>query len=387
LTTNSKKRENRLLELFTGADGNFAGGSNGIVSGAAVVLGFLFASLLLFAIGRNPAGMYQSVLQVITGYDSRRGTWNIRYIGEWLVVSVPLILCALSMGFAARSGLFNIGAEGQYIAGLTAAQITAIKFAQIPVLHWAAAVTAGIIAAAAWGGIAGFLKVRYKVSEVVSTIMMNYIALYTHRIITMNISGSSTFRTPDFPVTASISSQLLSSLTNGSRLNYGFWFAAAAVFIYWLILEKTTFGFSLRVCGFNRDAAEYAGINVNFNSAAAMAIAGAFAGLAGSCTALGMFSHGRVLTAFDNYGFDAIAAALGGSCTTAGITVMGLLFGMLRSAGPVMQSRQIPSEITSIIIGLVVVFISLRAGIRLLVEHKMKRNILRQKINAQGEHQ
>jgi simple sugar transport system permease protein len=100
-----------------------------------------------------------------------------------------------------------------------------------------------------------------------------------------------------------------------------------------------------------------------------------------------MFSHGRVLTAFDNYGFDAIAAALGGSCTAAGITVMGLLFGMLRSAGPVMQSRQIPSEITSIIIGLVVVFISLRAGIRLLVEHKMKRNILRQKIDAQGEHQ
>ena len=363
-------------------------GSNGIVSSVVIILGFLFATLLLLMIGRNPSGMYQSILQVITGYDSRRGTWNVRYTGEWLVSSIPLILCALSMGFAARSGLFNIGAEGQYIAGLTVAQIIAVRFAGVPVFHWVAALAGGIIAAAAWGGIAGFLKVRYKVSEIVSTIMMNYIALYMHRIITMRIPGSNTFRTPDFHVTASISSSLLSSLTNGSRLNYGFWFTIAAIVIYWVILEKTTLGFSLRASGFNRNAAEYAGVNVDFNSVLTMAIAGAFAGLAGSCVALGSFTHGRVLVSFDGYGFDAIAVALGGSCTAAGITIIGLLFGMLRSAGPIMQSRQIPSEITSIIIGLVVVFISLRSGIRLFVEWKMrlkmKKNIFKAKIKTEN---
>jgi simple sugar transport system permease protein len=341
-------------------------------------------------IGRNPSGMYQSILQVITGYDSRRGTWNVGYTGEWLVRSIQLILCALSMGFAARSGLFNIGAEGQYIAGLTAAQIIAVRFAAVPVLHWVFALAGGILAAAAWGGITGFLKVRYKVSEIVSTIMMNYIALYMHRIVTMRIPGSNTFRTPDFHITASISSSMLSSITNGSRLNYGLWFAAAAVLVYWVILEKTTLGFSLRASGFNKDAAKYSGINVDFYSVLSMAIAGAFAGLAGSCVALGSFTHGRVLVAFDNYGFDAIAVALGGSCTAAGIAIMGLLFGMLRSAGPIMQSRQIPSEITSIIIGLVVVFISLRSGMRLFAEWKarlkMKKNIFRQKIEAQKEH-
>jgi len=171
---------------------------------------------------------------------------------------------------------------------------------------------------------------------------------------------------------------MLSSLTNGSRLNYGLWFSAAAVFLYWLIMEKTALGFSLRAAGFNRDAAHYAGIRVNANITVAMAIAGAFAGLAGAVVSLGVFTHGRVLASFDNYGFDGIAVALGGNCTALGIAVMGLLFGMLKSAQPLMQSRQIPREITSIIMGLVVVFLSLRAGIQMFVEWRMKKKIKNQ---------
>ena len=359
-TVKSSGLENRILELFTG--------SGGIVSAAVIILGFLVATLILLVIGRNPSGMYQAILQVVSGFDSRRGTWNMRYVGEWLVSSVPLILCGLSMGFAARSGLFNIGAEGQYIAGLTAAQITAFYFPPVPVLHWAAAVLAAITAGAAWGGIAGFFKARFRVSEVVATIMMNYIALFTHRLVTLGIPGSNTFRTPDFHLTASLSSTALASITNGSRLNYGLWFTIAAVLIYWLIMEKTTFGYSLRAAGFNRDAAFYAGMSVNANITAAMAIAGAFAGLAGASVSLGVFTNGRVLAGFDNYGFDGIAVALGGNCTSIGIALVGLLFGMLKSAQPLMQSRQIPREITSIIMGLVVVFISLRGGIQIFIE-------------------
>ena len=370
MTININRLEDRILRIFTG--------SNGFVSAVVVILGFLVATLLLFVIGRNPAGMYQAILQVVSGFDSRRGTWNVRYVGEWLVSSVPLILCALSFGVSARSGLFNIGAEGQYIAGLTAAQLIAIYFPPVPVLHVAVSVTGAMIVAAVWGGLVGFFKARYKVSEVVATIMMNYIALFIHRIVTMRIPGSNTFRTPDFPVTAVLSSSMLSSLTNGSRLNYGLWFSAAAVFLYWLIMEKTALGFSLRAAGFNRDAAHYAGIRVNANITVAMAIAGAFAGLAGAVVSLGVFTHGRVLASFDNYGFDGIAVALGGNCTALGIAVMGLLFGMLKSAQPLMQSRQIPREITSIIMGLVVVFLSLRAGIQMFVEWRMKKKIKNQ---------
>jgi simple sugar transport system permease protein len=344
-----------------------------MVSAMAVFLGFLAATLLLLAIGRNPSGMYEALVQVISGFDSRRGVWNSRYVGEWLVISIPLILCGLSMGFAARAGLFNIGVEGQYIAGLTAAQLTAIMFPPVPFLHLVVTVCAAMLAGAVWGGIAGFLKARYKVSEVVATIMMNYIALNLHRIITMRIPGSNSFRTPDIPVTASLSSPLLESFTNGSRLNYGLWFTVIAVFIYWFVMEKSALGYSLRAAGFNREAAIYAGMRVNYNITAAMLIAGSFAGLAGACVSLGVFTHGRVLSSFDNYGFDGIAVALGGLCTAPGIAVMGLLFGMLKSAQPLMQARFIPREIASIIIGLVVVFISLRSGIFLLADWQKKR--------------
>ena len=367
--TTKTKTENYILEIFAG--------SNGIVSALIVLLCFIVATLLLLVIGRNPAGMYQALVQVVSGFDSRRGTWNVRYIGEWIVISVPLILCALSMGFAAKSGLFNIGVEGQYIAGLTAAQVIAAFFPPVPFLHVTAAVCGAVIAGALWGSIAGFLKARYKISEVVSTIMMNYIALYLHRIITMRIPGSNSFRTPDFHMTASLSSPMLSSMTNGSRLNYGLWFTLAAILIYWVVMEKTIFGYSLQAIGFNRDAAHYSGIRVKLHITASMTIAGCFAGLAGASVSLGIFTHGRVLSSFDNYGFDAIAVALGGNCTAAGITIMGLLFGMLKSAQPLMQSRQIPRDITTIIMGLVVVFISLRAGIKIFVEWKMKNNFLK----------
>jgi simple sugar transport system permease protein len=364
LTTKIKNTEKLILDVFSG--------SGGIVSAAAVVLGFVFATILLFAIGRNPSGMYQAMLQVVTGFDSRRGTWNVRYIGEWLVVSIPVILCGLSMGFAARSGLFNIGAEGQYIAGMTAAQLIAFNFPQIPVLHPVVAVCGAVVAGAAWGGIVGFFKARYKVSEVVATIMMNYIALYTHRIITMRIPGSNSFRTPDFPAKVSLSSPFLASITNGSRLNYGLWITLAAIFVYWLIMEKSILGYSLQAAGFNRDAAIYAGMRVKTNTTIAMAIAGAFAALAGASVSLGVFTHGRVIMGFDGYGFAGIAAALAGNCKAAGIAIMGLLFGMLRSAQPLMQSRQIPREIVSIIMGLVVVFIALRSGINLFVDWRQK---------------
>jgi len=353
-------------------------GSNAAISAAVVFLGFLVASILLLIVGRNPSGMYQSILQVVTGFDSRRGTWNVRYIGEWLVISMPLILCGLSMGFSARAGLFNIGAEGQYIAGLTAAQIIAISFPAVSFFHMIVCVLGAILAGSLWGGIAGFFKARYKVSEVVTTIMMNYIALYIHRLITLRIPGSNTFRTPDFSATATLSSPILASITNNSRLSNALWFTIAAILIYWLVMEKSTLGFSLRAAGFNKDAALYAGIRVKTNITIAMTISGAFAGLAGAVVSLGVFSHGRVLSSFEGYGFDGIAVALAGNCTAAGAAVMGLLFGMLKSAQPLMQSRQIPREIVSIIMGLVVVFISLRPGVQMFIQWRRKKKCLPQ---------
>jgi simple sugar transport system permease protein len=354
----------RILEAFTGSDA--------LVSVAVVILGFLAGTLLVLAVGRHPSGMYSAIVQVVSGWDLRRNTHNMRYIGEWIVASLPLILCGFSMGFAAKAGLFNIGAEGQYMAGLTAAQLVGFFGPPVPALHWTLGVLAAIAAGAAWGGISGYLKARFSVSEVVSTIMMNYIAFFASRYIMMRVPGSNTFRMPEYPATARLSSPFLESITNGSRLNYGLYLTIAAILFYWIVMGKTNLGFSLRATGLNKEAARYGGINVNFNITTSMAIAGAFAGLAGAVVSLGVFSYGRILSAQESYGFDGIAVALVGNSSAFGTAIAGLLFGMLKSAQPLMQSRQIPKEITSIIMGLVVVFISLRAGVKLIVEWQMK---------------
>jgi general nucleoside transport system permease protein len=220
--------------------------------------------------------------------------------------------------------------------------------------------------------VVGYLKARFQVSEVVATIMMNYIVLYLSRYFTMQIPGTNTYKTPDFPKTVMLTNGLMETLSNNSRLNNGLFLTIAALFFFWIIMEKTRLGYSLRATGFNRDAALYGGISVNANITTAMAISGAFAGLAGAIVSLGSFSYGRVLAVQDGYGFDGIAVALVGNSGAWGIALAGLLFGMLRSAQPLMQSRQIPKEITVIIMGLIVVFISLRAGVKLLIEWQMK---------------
>jgi len=361
----------RVLEAFTR--------SNALVSAAVVVLGFLVATILIGATGKNPGGMYSAIIQVVSGLDLRRNIWNARYIGEWLVVSMPLILCGLSMAFAARTGLFNIGAEGQYVVGLTVAEILAVFGPRIPALHCIIAVLGALAIGAVWGGVVGWFKARFSVSEVVATIMMNYIALYGSRYILLNMPGANTYRLPDFPETALLRSSLLERLTNNSRLNYGLWLTLAAVVFFWIVMEKTRLGYSLRATGLNKDAARYSGISVNSSITASMAISGAFAGLAGAIVALGSFSYGRVLSGQDGYGFDGIAVALVGNSTAWGTALAGMLFGMLKSAQPLMQSRQIPKEIAGIIMGLVVVFISLRAGVRIILDWRMKEKLKKNK--------
>lgn len=366
----SKEKKKNISDLLLQSDG--------AVSVLVVLLGFLCGTILILAVGRNPMNMYKSIFQSLTGYNIDRGVWNIRYVGEWLNLSVPYILCGLAMAFAARTGLFNIGGEGQYIVGLTVAQVIALLGPEIPVLHWVIAIIGAIAIGAVWGGIVGFLKAKYEVSEVVATIMLNYIALYLSRIVIMAIPGTNTYKTVDFPVTASLRVDFLSVITNGSTLNLGIFLAVIAVIIYWFLMEKTNVGFGLRATGFNKEAARYGGISVVTSVVISMAVAGAFAGLGGGIVALGSFRYGRVLSGMDNYGFTGIAVALVGNNTAIGTLLSGLLFGLLAAAQLLMQSRQIPKEITFIIQGLIVVFIAIRSGLRIYLNWRAKKALEKQ---------
>ena len=372
-----QKRQGRLTELLLRSDG--------AISVLVVLLGFLCGPILVAVVGRNPLNMYKAILQSLTGYNIDRGIWNIRYVGEWLNLSVPYIFCGLAMAFAARTGLFNIGGEGQYIMGLTMAQVIALLGPQVPVVHWILAMAGALLMGAIWGGIVGFLKARYEVSEVVATIMLNYVALYLSRIITMAIPGTNTYKTVNFPETASLRADFLSTLTNGSTLNLGIFLVIASVVLYWFLMERTNLGFGLRATGFNKDAARYGGIPVVTSVVISMAVAGAFAGMGGGVVALGSFRHGRVISGMDNYGFTGIAVALVGNNTAVGTLLAGLLFGLLAAAQPLMQSKQIPKEITFIIQGLIVVFIAIRTGIRLFLQWRVKRAAEKAAVSEQRE--
>jgi simple sugar transport system permease protein len=192
------------------------------------------------------------------------------------------------------------------------------------------------------------------VHEVVVTIMLNYTALHFNNWTILNVFGSvDRVKTANFPASALLKDPWLEALTNGSRLNWGFVPAILAVILFWFIIEKTTFGYSLRAVGFNKDAARYAGMKVDRNIVMSMVIAGAFAGLAGAIITTGTFSFGRALAAAEGYGF--------------GILLAGLLFGMLKAAGPLMQSQGIPREIGGIIQASIVLFVAMKFGIERLL--------------------
>src|SRR5690554_1065510 len=356
-------------------------GSDGAVSVLVVLLGFLVGTILVGMVGRNPLNMYKAILQALSGYNIDNGRMNVRYIGETLNYSVPFILCGFSMAFAARAGLFNIGGEGQYIMGMTVAQIIGLLGPAVTGLHWILAITGAMVVGAFWGGIVGILKAKFEVSEVVSTIMLNYVALYLSRIISLQLPGATTYKTANYPDTALLNNPFFRTITNNSMLNNGFFLMIIAVVVYWFIMEKTNLGFGLRATGFNREAARCSGIPVVKSIAISMAIAGAFAGLAGGIVALGSFRYGRVLSGMDNYGFNGIAVALIGNNTALGNLLAGFLFGMLKNAQALMQSKQIPKEITFIIQGLIVVFIALRSAIAIYLDWLNKRQLQKEVIS------
>ncbi len=249
----------------------------------------------------------------------------------------------------------------------------AILFPMPGILHVIMCILAGGIAGALWGAIPGLLKSKFNVHEVVICIMMNYTGLQVANYCIKQLPGSTQTKTVAIPETASLSSDFLKGITNNSRLNWGILLVIIAVLIYWFIMHKTTFGYSLRATGFNQDAAKYAGMKVQRNIVYSMMIAGAFAGLAGSILSLGTFNLGRVLTTFENYGFDGIAVALVGACNVVGVVLSGLLFGLLKVAQNSMQSFGIPKETGQIISASIVIFVAMKYGIVYLKEKYKKK--------------
>ncbi len=311
-----------------------------------------------------------------TGYDPIKGytaLWNgifgdIYTIGETIRQITPYILAGLAVAFAFRTGLFNIGVEGQLIMGWAAATYVGFAIEGLPkFIHLPLALIAAAAAGAFWAFIAGYLKARFSIHEVIVTIMLNYTALHIANALIKSWSGKE--RTDNIASTASLSSPWLEELTNYSRLHWGIVIALLMVFVMWFILERTTLGFELKSVGFNKNAAEYAGMNVKKNIILAMTISGVFAGLGGAMEALGTFGYMAIRSTFTGIGFDGIAVALLGANTPLGVVFGASLFGALKFGATNMpNAANIPLEIVSIIIALIIFFVASGYVIRIALE-------------------
>ncbi len=339
----------------------------------AIVMGFIAGSLIMLITGLNPADIFKSLLRAVIGIDiDKIGTgkkvFNPRYVGEYFVYAMPIILTGLSVAFAFRTGLFNIGGEGQMLVGSFASIFMGLYIDLPAFIHIPIIVLSGALAGAVWGFVPGILKAKFNVHEVVVAIMMNYTALHITNYLLKNLAGSDNAKTAELPASATLNSEFLSSITNNSRFHYGFIIVIMAVIIFWFIIEKTTFGYELRAVGFNPAASRYAGMKVNRNITLSMMISGAFSGLAGTIIATGTFGYGRILSAFENYGFDGIAVALVGGNTGIGSVLAGLLLGSLKAAQPIMQTSGIPRDIAIIIVSFIILFVAMQNGIKILLK-------------------
>lgn len=340
-----------------------------VVPIVAVIMGFLVGMFIMLITGRDPLDIWRALLRATAGIDLKnigtsRDVFNPRYIGEFFVFSMPIILTGLSVAFAFRTGLFNIGAEGQLMMGAFGAVMVGILFDLPMIIHLPLAIITGIVFGGLWGFVPGLLKAKFNVHEVVVTIMMNYAALFTTNYYIKQLPGSTNVRTVAVNSSASLASEFFKDLTNNSRFHWGFILVIIAVIVFWIIIDKTTFGFELKSAGFNKDASRYAGMKVDRNIILSMVIAGGFAGLAGVLISLGTFDYGRVLPAAEGYGFDGIAVALVGGLSAVGSVFAGLLFGALKAAQPLMQARGIPKDIATIIIASIVIFVAMQSGIK-----------------------
>lgn len=358
----------------------------------AILFGFFVSAIVLLAAGYNPMEAFAALFK---GIFSRP-----KYISNVIIKATPIILTGLSVAFAFKTGLFNIGAEGQFIAGTIAAVCVGAKLNLAPILQVPIVVLSGVLAGAIFGIIIGYLKAKFGIHEVITSIMLNWIALYLSNFVvntsTYHLPNSTSsyavnessftmllpkWKTSDAGIAALKSQKWLSDMMLKTDVNFGILAAIILAIVVWFLLYKTTKGYELRAVGFNRDAAEFAGINVNRNITQAMLFAGALAGLAGALAITGTSPHKiATMAAFENNGFNGLSVALIAGSSPIGCIFAGLLFGGLLYGGQsIQQDVGAPTEIINIMIGTIVFFVALAKVVPLLADKLEKRGARRAK--------
>ena len=324
---------------------------------AAMFLAMVIGAMIMMATSVAPATILQSFVAMADG-----SVGSLHAISETLTAAIPLVLAGLGIGLAFRAGLFNIGAEGQMIVGGLATAIISFSITGLPIwLHLPLVLMVGLAIGAIYAAIAGLLKAATGAHEVISTIMLNLIAIrlldYMLRQPFIQKEGRSDPISKAVLDTAALP-RILEFLDGNLRLHGGIFIMLAAVAVIYWLLFRSKLGFAFRISGENPGAARYAGIRAGLTVVMAMAIAGALAGLAGATQVSGVL--GRATPGFTaGIGFDAIAVALLGRSHPVGILLAGLLFGALEAGGRQMQvDAGVSVDMIGIIQALIIIFVA-----------------------------
>jgi simple sugar transport system permease protein len=337
----------------------------------AVLVG-LFVGYVVMLIS-NPAEANAGYAMILTGPL----THGLKGVGQIFYYATPIILTGLSVGFAFRTGLFNIGATGQFTMGAFGAVIVGITFTNLGGVHWGVALLASVLFGAFWGFLPGLLKAVFNVNEVISSIMLNYIGMYlSNWIVKSSPVLFNKLRNESYEVakTAQIPKWGMDKIFPGSSVHAGIIIAIITVIIIYIVLEKTTFGFELKAVGYNKDASKYAGINEKKGIMLSMTIAGAVAGLAGGLVFLS--ASGRNIEIVDTLaaeGFTGISVALLGACHPFGILGAGIFIAFLYAGGYYLQLFNFSTEIIDIIISIIIYFSAFALIIKLFINNYRKK--------------
>jgi simple sugar transport system permease protein len=339
---------------------------------AAVLVGFLVAAVVLLVAGYDPIASFGALLGGALGRP--------KYISNVVIKATPILLTGVGVAFAFQTGLFNIGAEGQYILGTICATIVGVTVDLPAPLQIPLVVLSGAVGGAALGAFIGFLKARFGIHEVITSIMTNWIMLYLCNFVV----GSDAFHKPNsnsaLPIHSSSYTTLfhqwkvspegvkalkgipgLGEVMLKTDLNAGFLIAVLIAVGAGILLSRTKLGYELRAVGFNKDAARFSGIGVEKSVVTCMLISGAVCGLAGSLNICGISPHTiTLLAAQEGYGFNGLSVAFIAGCSCVGCIPSSLLFAALIYGGmTVQQVVHAPSEIINIMIGTIVFFTAL----------------------------
>ena len=320
-----------------------------IASLIAVLFGFAFAFVILnLASFLNPKGgdPIGGLMTIVTGGLTTSG---LKGLGTILKFSTPVILTGLSVGFAFQTGLFNIGASGQFIMGGYTAAYVSITWVFIPLEYrWIIGLLAATLMGGLWGLISGVLKAKRNVNEVISSIMLNYIGMYIVSALVPLIPDQFNPSRTQVPPSR-VPTFGLDKIFGPNTVDFGIIISVLMVIVIYLILEKTSFGYELKAVGFNRNAAKYAGINDERNIILSMFISGALSGLAGGLVYISAISKViDQLTVLQREGFDGISVALLGLSNPFGILFSGIFISMLRNAGVPLSRSGFNEEVVRI---------------------------------------